>query len=124
MEIEKLFLILIIGLIAGFCEGTTGAGWGVFTLAMLVVIGVPPLVAVTSSIFVELILGILNNVAHFNFGNFDWKIAVPLLISGTIAVTLGARVSNRIPEATLRLIIGCAVVFFGLVIIAKVVVSQ
>lgn len=116
-------IILIIGLIAGFCEGASGAGWGVFTLAALVALDVNPLVAVSSSIFVELILGILNNIVHFELGCFDLKIALPLLITGAIGILVGSRFSARMPEQNLRLVIGSVVVLFGFTIIAKVLIK-
>lgn len=116
-------IILTIGLIAGFCEGLSGAGWGIFTLAALVALDVNPLVAVSSSIFVELILGILNNIVHFELGCFDLKIALPLLITGIIGLLVGSRFSARIPEQNFRLVIGFVTVLFGFVIVAKVLMK-
>lgn len=118
-SIVKVILILIVGAIAGFSEGATGAGWGVFTLAMLITLGVKPLTAVTSSIFVELILGAINNIMHFSLGYFDWKVAVPLLITGSVAVTLGAKISDKLPQTTFKIALGLIIIFFGCIIIVK-----
>lgn len=115
----NILLILLIGLISGLSEGLSGAGWGVFSLAMLVTMGVNPLVAVSSSIMVELILGVANNVLHFSFQSFDWKIALPLLASGIIGIIIGSKFSYRIPEQTFRVVLGILVIFFGILMIIK-----
>ena len=117
----RTLAILLVGLVAGLSEGFSGAGWGVFSLAMLVTLGVNPLVAVSSSILVELVLGVVNNCAHFNLGAFDWRIALPLLLSGVIGILIGSRYSNHIPERGFQFVLGCVIVFFGFVIIKKVI---
>ncbi|MBA7710916.1 hypothetical protein ES703_119866 [subsurface metagenome] len=123
MDMNKLVLILIVGLVAGLSEGASGAGWGVFTLAALVLLGFDPKVAVTSSIFVELILGLANNWFHFQLGAFDKNIVLPLLAAGLVGIVVGAKFSARIPEQYFTLLIGVVILFFGQLIIIKAVRS-
>ena len=116
---RQLIFILIIGFLSGLSEGLSGAGWGVLSLILLVTIGVDSLTAVSSSILVELILGLENNLLHFQCCRFDWKIAGPLLVTGCLGVFIGARHSTKIPEQQLRLIIGILVIIFGLITTLK-----
>lgn len=116
---KQTIIILIIGLLSGLSEGLSGAGWGVLSLILLIAIGVDPLNAITSSILVELILGIENNLLHFQYGYFDWKIAGPLLLTGCIGVFVGAKFSAEIPEQNLKLLIGIMVTVFGLITVLK-----
>jgi len=117
--VQRLLIILLIGLLSGLSEGLSGAGWGVLSLILLVSMDVNPLVAVTSSILVELILGVENNLLHFKLGYFNWKIALPLLATGCIGVYFGSKYSAKIPEQSLKLVIGCLVVFFGTITMIK-----
>ena len=116
----RIIIIVIIGLIAGFCEGASGAGWGVFTLAMLIYIGVKPLPAISTSILVELILGVANNIIHFQVGGFKWNIGVPLLLSGLIGVYIGGRLGLFLPERQFKLFISIVTIILGMVNLTRV----
>lgn len=85
----NILIILCLGLATGFLAGMFGIGGGFLATPLLMFIGVPPAVAVSTSanqITASSVSGVLG---HLRRGNVDIKMGTTLLIGGIIGSGIG-----------------------------------
>ncbi len=110
---QNIIFLLFIGLVAGFLSGMFGVGGGVLTTPILILIGIPPPVAVGSEanhIVGASIAGFLN---HFRRKNVDIKMGFLLLIGGVSGSALGVLLFSILSKSGyIEEVISLAYVFF------------
>jgi len=77
------WLILSIGLFAGFCSGLLGVGGGFIMTPLLITMGIDPVIAAASGTNAIVGASTTGTVTHLRSGNIDMKLGV-LLLSGGI----------------------------------------
>ena len=77
-----IFLLLGMGGAIGFLSGLFGVGGGFLITPLLIFIGVPPPVAVGSSVNQVVAASVSGAIAHWRRGNIDFKMGTVLLAGG------------------------------------------
>lgn len=85
----NVFLLLGMGGVAGILSGLFGVGGGFLMTPLLIFIGVPPAVSVSTVANQIVASSVSGFVAHWRKGNVDFKIGNYLLAGGLLGSTLG-----------------------------------
>lgn len=85
----NILIILFFGLITGFLAGMFGIGGGFLSTPLLMFIGIPPAIAVSTSTNQIIASSASGLLAHFRKGSVDIKMGLFLVIGGFIGSTFG-----------------------------------
>ncbi len=85
----NIFSLLFIGAGVGFLSGMFGVGGGFLTTPLLILIGVPPTVAVASEANHITGSSVAGFLAHLNRKNVDLKMGLVLLLGGILGSVVG-----------------------------------
>ena len=85
----NLFLLLGLGGLVGFLSGIFGVGGGFLLTPLLIVIGIPPPVAVGTQAPQILASSFSGMLAHMRRGNVDLRMGLVLAIGGLVGSVLG-----------------------------------
>jgi len=97
MDIFRLALIIIVGIIAGFFNTVAGGG-SLITMPVLIFLGLPSAVANGTN---RVALMAQNIVAITNFrhkGYFDWRLGILLAIPAVLGSILGSNIAVSLPD--------------------------
>jgi len=86
----NLFMLLGVGLSVGLLSGIFGVGGGFIMTPLLIVLGVPPLVAVGTGASQVVAASASGALAHWKRGNVDVRMGLTLMIAGLGGSTLGS----------------------------------
>jgi len=89
-----IFLLLGMGGAIGFLSGLFGVGGGFLITPLLIFIGVPPPVAVGSSVNQVVAASVSGAIAHWRRGNIDFKMGTVLLVGGVAGSLAGILLFN------------------------------
>lgn len=106
-------LMVVVGWLAQFVDGTLGMGYGVFSSSLLVSIGLAPAVASASVHTAEIVTTLLSGVSHHYFGNVKKEIFLPLVVPGVIGAVAGAYLLSSIPGAKIKPYVSLILVAMG-----------
>jgi hypothetical protein len=112
--IRRPVLALISSLLGGLVTGLSGLGGGITDTTTMVLLGVPPHVAVASS---ELAMALTNGagvVAHGLLENIFFEFAVPLTVGTIIGAQVGSSLSRRVKARVLRRVLSLIAFLLGL----------
>lgn len=89
---HNLFLleISVIGFLAQIIDGALGMGYGVASSALLISLGIPPVIASASVHTSEIFTTFVSGASHFKFSNVKKDLLLPLISFGIIGGILGA----------------------------------
>lgn len=112
----KIFLSLIVGLLAGAYSGALGVGGGTIMIpAMIYLFGLTQHQAQGTSLAALLPpVFILAVWRYYQEGNVNIPIAVYIAIGFTVGAFFGADFVQGIPDAVLRKVFGVLLLFLGL----------
>lgn len=111
---EKL-LAMLIGCLIGILIGATSVGGGVFIIPLFIILfKANTKQAVGTSIFISLFLSILGSIVYFIHGNIEISTTVMLCLGAIGGVFLGSRLTDKIPEPALIIIIAIIVGISGI----------
>ncbi len=85
----NVFILLGLGGAVGFLSGLFGVGGGFLMTPLLMMIGIPPIVAAASDSNQIVAASASATYAHYRMGNVDFKMGFLLLIGGVVGGTLG-----------------------------------
>lgn len=88
----NIMMVLALGLLAGFLAGMFGIGGGFIATPLLMFIGIPPAIAVSTSTNQIISSSVSGLLAHFRKGNVDIKMGLFLVFGGFIGSTLGVSI--------------------------------
>lgn len=95
----------LIGLVAGTLGGLLGVGGGVVMVpAFLNFLGMPARQAVGTSMGVIFFTAISASWRHWQLGNLDPRVVVPVALLSMGGAWVGASLTTRVPERTLRIL--------------------
>ncbi len=106
--------IAFVGLLSGWVMGTSAAGWGALSVPLLILAGVEPLTAISSSLAASVVLSLFGGLTHWRYDRSRVGPVVPLVLGGMIGALLGSLVSPVLPTPVLRLLIGVSTLIMGL----------
>jgi len=102
MEITLIIIYLCIGLIAGLMSGVFGIGGGSIRAPLLNLAGLPLISAFGINLFVIPFSSLIGAITHRK--NINQKIAVYVIIGGTLGSTTGAFFVGLIPNIALAIL--------------------
>ncbi len=89
---NDLFFLLGLGGSVGFLSGLFGVGGGFLMTPLLIMIGIPPVVAAASDSTQIIGAATSGTFAHSRMGNVDFKMAVFILIGALVGGTCGVQI--------------------------------
>jgi uncharacterized membrane protein YfcA len=87
----NIFLVVGIGGLVGFLSGLFGVGGGFLLTPLMMMIGIPPAVAVASDSNQIVAAASSGAFAHWRLGNVDFKMGLIILVGGITGGTIGVR---------------------------------
>jgi hypothetical protein len=84
-------LLVSVGMVIGFLSGLLGVGGGFLTTPILMMIGVPPVVAAASDTNAIVATSASGVAAHFRLKNVDFKMGAYCLLGGLCGSAMGVR---------------------------------
>jgi len=94
----NVFLLLGMGGVIGFLSGMFGVGGGFLTTPALILIGIPPAVAVASGANQLVATSITGVIAHWRRRSVDFTMGAVLLCGGIVGSTIGVYVFKLLRE--------------------------
>ncbi len=114
--------ILAVGAIAAFNKGLSGGGYGPLVTAGQVVSGLPAKHAVAITSVAESFTCAIGVAAYLLAGKaIDLNLAVPLVLGATLSVPMATATILRMPEQSVRGLVGLTTVLLGGVALWKLV---
>ena len=112
--------ILTVGAVAAFNKGLSGGGYGPLVTAGQVVSGLPAKHAVAITSVAESLTCAVGVAAYLVAGKaIDWSLAVPLLAGAALSVPMATATILRMPEKSVRGLVGLTTVLLGAVALWK-----
>jgi uncharacterized membrane protein YfcA len=87
----NVFILLGLGGLVGFLSGLFGVGGGFLMTPLLMMVGIPPVVAAASDSNQIVAASASASYAHYRMGNVDLKMGLLLLIGGVLGGTAGVQ---------------------------------
>jgi uncharacterized membrane protein YfcA len=108
--------VSLLGVIGGFCDAIGGGGWGPVVTSTLVARGKFPRTTIGSVNFSEFFVTLAQSVVFVFTLNFTeyWQIILGLLIGGSIAAPLAARMTRQLPVKTLMIMVGVLIIILSI----------
>ena len=85
----NVFILVFLGLVVGFLSGMFGVGGGFLMTPMLILMGIPPAVAVASEANHILAASVSGFLAHMRRANVDFLMGFILLLGGVLGSIIG-----------------------------------
>lgn len=86
----QLVLLALVGLGAQLVDGTLGMAYGVTSTTLLLAIGTNPATASATVHLAEIGTTLVSGVAHWKFGNVDWRVVAKIGVPGAVGAFAGA----------------------------------
>ena|GEM_PF-441425 len=114
LTLPQLVLSQVASFASGIATGLFGIGGGSVDATIMMLIGVPPHLAVATSVFGMTITKSAGVVSHYFLGNVLLDIAVPLSIGAIAGGQIGPRLASRAKPELLRRALAITVLVIGL----------
>lgn len=111
-----IFILLVLGLLAGMLSGMVGIGGGIVIVPVLVYfLGFTQHQAQGTVLFMFLLpIGILGVFNYYQAGHIDWKTAFIIASTFVIGSYFGSKISIAIDQTTLRKVFGVIIFLLSL----------
>ncbi|MFM2339281.1 MAG: hypothetical protein RL115_2474 [Bacteroidota bacterium] len=117
---EKVFQLVLLGLLIGTVTGLLGAGGGFLIIPSLVLfLGLPMKTAVGTSLLIIAINSLFGFLFSLKQFEYNWTILILFTILATMGIFIGSRLADKIPGGSLKKGFGWFIVIMGLYIIIK-----
>ncbi len=111
----------LLATIGGFFDSFGGGGWGPIVTSTLINNGRSHKYVIGSVSLTEFFITLASAFTFFTMlGVSHWQVIVALMIGGTIAAPLAAKLAGKIPKKTAYLLLGILVIFWSIRILIKV----
>jgi uncharacterized membrane protein YfcA len=94
--VKTLVLLALVGLGAQLVDGSLGMAYGVTSTTLLLAIGTNPAAASATVHFAEIGTSLMSGLAHWRFGNVDWKVVAKIGVPGAVGAFIGANVLSSL----------------------------
>jgi uncharacterized protein len=111
----------LLATVGGFFDSFGGGGWGPIVTSTLINNGRSHKYVIGSVSLTEFFITLASAFTFFTMlGVSHWQVIVALMIGGTIAAPLAAKLAGKIPKKTSYLLLGILVIFWSIRILIKV----
>jgi uncharacterized protein len=114
----------VLAIFGGFMDAVGGGGWGPIVTSTLIGRGRDPRYTIGSVNAAEFAVAFASGVTFLLFeGINSWQVVLGLMLGGMIAAPLGAYLVNKVNRRPLMIIVGLLVIFLGLRVVLKAILS-
>jgi hypothetical protein len=106
-------LLSVVGGVAGFGSGFSGAGGPLFSVPLMVILGYAPLAAVATSQVLQIIAATSGSLGNLRHGFIDWRVAALVTVFELIGLVIGVRLAHVASALVLRRLAGALCVISG-----------
>src|SRR5689334_21012639 len=94
---RNLIVLAVVGLFAQLVDGSLGMAYGVTSTSLLLAGGIAPAAASAAVHLSEIGTTFASGVAHWRFGNVDWRVVGIMAVPGGVFAFLGATLLSNVP---------------------------
>jgi uncharacterized protein len=116
---RQLVLLALVGLGAQLVDGSLGMAYGVTSTTLLLAIGTNPAAASATVHLAEIGTTLASGIAHWRFGNVDWKVVAKIGIPGAVGAFAGATFLSKLSTETAEPVMAILLLALGLYILVR-----
>ena len=116
---KTLVLLALVGLGAQLVDGSLGMAYGVTSTTLLLAIGTNPAVASATIHLAEIGTTLASGVAHWKFGNVDWKVVAKVGVPGALGAFAGATFLSHLSTAVAAPVMSLILLSLGVYLLVR-----
>ncbi|MGH3760584.1 sulfite exporter TauE/SafE family protein [Actinophytocola sp.] len=116
---RQLVLLALVGLGAQLVDGSLGMAYGVTSTTLLLAIGTHPAAASATVHLAEIGTTLASGLAHWRFGNVDWKVVAKIGIPGAVGAFAGATFLSSLSTETAKPVMSVLLLILGSYILVR-----
>ena len=116
---KTLVLLALVGLGAQLVDGSLGMAYGVTSTTLLLAIGTNPAVASATIHLAEIGTTLASGLAHWKFGNVDWKVVAKVGVPGAVGAFAGATFLSSLSTAVAAPVMSLILVSLGVYLLVR-----
>ncbi|MGH3734943.1 MAG: sulfite exporter TauE/SafE family protein [Micromonosporaceae bacterium] len=109
----QLVLIALVGFLANLINNALGMGYGVTSATLLLTAGLAPAVVAASVNFAGTGAALASGLAHWGFGNVNWRVVTRLALPGAAGAFAGATVLSFVATKSATPLIAAVLAILG-----------
>jgi uncharacterized membrane protein YfcA len=117
--LKTLVLLALVGLGAQLVDGSLGMAYGVTSTTLLLAIGTNPAWASATIHLAEIGTTLASGVAHWKFGNVDWKVVAKVGVPGALGAFAGATFLASLSTAVAAPVMSLILISLGVYILGR-----
>jgi uncharacterized protein len=117
--VKTLVLLALVGLGAQLVDGSLGMAYGVTSTTLLLAIGTNPAAASATVHLAEIGTTLASGLAHWKFGNVDWKVVAKIGVPGAIGAFAGATFLASLSTAVAAPVMSLVLLTLGAYILVR-----
>jgi uncharacterized protein len=111
----------LLATVGGFFDSFGGGGWGPIVTSTLINNGRSHRYVIGSVSLTEFFITLASAFTFFTLlGASHWQVIIALMIGGTIAAPIAAKLAGKLPKKTAYILLGILVIIWSIRILAKV----
>ena len=114
-----ILAFIAVGFFAQLIDGSMGMGYKTSTTSLLMALGLPPVLASSSTHTAGVFVSLASAVSHWKLGNVDKKLLWQLAIPGVIGGVIGAVILTVAPTTWVKPVVSVYLIVMGLRIVLK-----
>ena len=119
----KLVLLALVGLGAQLVDGSLGMAYGVTSTTLLLAVGTSPAATSATVHLAEIGTTLVSGVAHWRFGNVDWRVVAKVGVPGAVGAFAGATLLSGLSADVAEPLMALILLALGLYIFIRFTVS-
>ncbi len=116
---KTLLLLALAGLGAQLVDGSLGMAYGVTSTTLLLAFGTNPAAASATVHFAEIGTSLVSGVAHWRFGNVDWRVVVRVGVPGAVGAFAGAHVLSSLSTEVAAPVVSLVLLALGVYLLVR-----
>jgi uncharacterized membrane protein YfcA len=119
VAVKTLILLALAGLGAQLVDGSLGMAYGVTSTTLLLAFGTNPAAASATVHLAEIGTTLASGVAHWRFGNVDWRVVGRIGIPGAVGAFAGATVLSSLSTDVAKPVMALILLGLGLYVLGR-----
>jgi len=112
-------LLVMVGALAGFGSGLSGAGGPLFSVPMMLLLGFAPLTVIGASQVLQIVAALAGTLGNLQFGSIDFALAGWISLFELAGAVAGARAAHAFSLVALRRTAGGLCLLTGLLLLLR-----
>jgi uncharacterized protein len=117
--VRTLTLLALVGLGAQLVDGSLGMAYGVTSTTLLLALGTNPAAASATIHLAEIGTTLASGLAHWRFGNVDWRVVARIGLPGALGAFLGATVLSSLSTAVAAPVMSVVLLSLGVYLLVR-----